>query len=436
MDPGFRLDGRYRLERRLARRGPAQVWAARDELLARRVAVTLVGVRRSGRDLRRRLRDAARAAAALAHPNIVTTYDYGEAEGSGGDALAYAVTEYLGGESLAERLTRGLPGAQEAVGVCAQLADALAAVHACGTVHGDLRPAQVFLTADGVKLLGLGLTGALTEEAAEAADASGRAGDVLAFGRILAECLTGDPEAASPSGDAGDAQADLVDLAVRCRADDPAERPDAIVIARILAAQATETSFLPVVAEPGPPAAGRGGSRWRGLGRAGRGAVLGVAAAAMLALVLTPLAVITSSLSDAPRGVALPPLPSRSGAAPPPGSAGDPGGRPTAPSAPATLPGKAVPSAETRAVTVGALARMRRAIDVGIAAGEVGARFGSDLAREVSTLLNQVDGGEPVDLGRRVERLRAAIADRAPDEVSPGRAAGLTALLEEVPVRS
>ncbi|TMQ91832.1 hypothetical protein ETD83_29070 [Actinomadura soli] len=443
MDPGFRLDGRYRLERRVQRHGTAEVWAARDELLARRVAVTLVGVRRTRRDLRRALRDAARAAAALAHPNIVTTYDYGEAEGSGGEALTYAVTEYLGGESLAARLTRGLPGAQEAVGLCAQLADALAAVHASGIVHGDLRPAQVFLTADGVKLLGLGISGALAVPGGDGdgndrgeADASGQAEDVLAFGRILAECLIGDPEAAPRSGDDDETRAALADLAARCRADDPAERPGAAGIARILAAEATETAALPVVEEPGSPAAGRDGPRRRRLGRAGRAVLLGGAAAAVLALVLAPLGVITASLSDAPRGVALPPLPSRSGAAPPSGPADDPGDGPPVPSATAAPPGPAVPAARTRAVTVGALARMRRAIDVGIATGEVGARFGTELAREVSTLLNQVDGGEPVDLGRRVERLRAAIADRDPGEVSPGRAAGLTALLAEVPVQS
>ncbi|WP_344891493.1 hypothetical protein [Actinomadura meridiana] len=77
---------------------------------------------------------------------------------------------------------------------------------------------------------------------------------------------------------------------------------------------------------------------------------------------------------------------------------------------------------------------MRRVIDVGIAAGEVGPRFGVDLAREVTTLLNEVDGGEPVDLVRRVERLRAAIDGRRPGEVSPDRVADLTALLAEVPV--
>ncbi|TDD62293.1 hypothetical protein E1293_44175 [Actinomadura darangshiensis] len=93
-----------------------------------------------------------------------------------------------------------------------------------------------------------------------------------------------------------------------------------------------------------------------------------------------------------------------------------------------------MPAADARAAAVGALARMRRAIDVGMARGEVGPRFGSDLAVQVTTLLNEVDQGEPVDLGDRVARLRAAIAGRAPDEVSPARAAGLAALLADVPV--
>ncbi|MER7548285.1 protein kinase, partial [Spirillospora sp. NPDC127506] len=235
MDPGFRLDGRYRMERRVGRRGAAEVWRARDELLARRVAVALAGVGRSAGAPRRRLRDAARAAAALAHPNIVTTYDYGEADGPGGDPLVYVVTEYLTGEPLAARLERGLPCAQEAAAVCAQVADALAAVHTCGVVHGDLSPAQVFLTEDGVKLLGLGVTGAADRARDEAAgetrgdagdeaggetgdgaedgagdeagagdrdDEAGKAADVFAFGELLAACLPppGAPPDAPPGG--------------------------------------------------------------------------------------------------------------------------------------------------------------------------------------------------------------------------------------------
>ncbi|WP_217920390.1 hypothetical protein [Actinomadura sp. BRA 177] len=72
---------------------------------------------------------------------------------------------------------------------------------------------------------------------------------------------------------------------------------------------------------------------------------------------------------------------------------------------------------------------------MGMAAGEVEPRFGTELATQVTTLLNEVDGGAAVDLPRRVARLRALMAGRAPGEVSPGRAAGLSALLAEIPVR-
>ncbi|MEU8804406.1 protein kinase [Spirillospora sp. NPDC048819] len=438
MDPGFRLDDRYRMERRVSRRGAAQVWRAHDELLARRVAVTLVGVRRSRRDLRRRFRDAARAAAALAHPNIVTTYDYGEAEGTDDDALTYVVTEFLSGESLAARLERGLPAAHEALSVCAQLADALAAVHACGIVHGDLRPGQVFLTEDGVKLLGLGVTGAIGGPG----DEGGRAGDVLALGRILAACLTGDPESGPWSGTAAGAPAapvepaelaEPVELAERCRAAEPGDRPPAADVALALNSYAARTPVL-----PGGDAGGRGpartGSRWPGPGRVRRAVMLGGAAAAVLAVLLTPLAVITVSLRDSPRGVALPPLPSRPAAAPPAG-ARTPGPSGTA-APPAAPDGGTVPAAGAREAAVSALARMRRAIDVGMAEGEVGPRFGSDLATQVTTLMNEVDGGAQVDLGRRVARLRAELAGRGPHDVSPERAAGLSALLAEVPVQS
>ncbi|GAA1814954.1 protein kinase domain-containing protein [Actinomadura chokoriensis] len=428
MDPGFRLDGRYRMERRAGRRGPAEVWRAHDELLARRVAVALVAVPRERGALRRRLRDSARAAAALAHPGIVTTYDYGEAGGPGGESLAYVVTEYLTGESLAARLERGLPCAQEALAVCAQVADALAAVHSCGVVHGDLRAGQVFLTEDGVKILGLGVTGAAGAAGAEAArdGEPGQAEDVRAFGALLAACL---PDAGAPP-ESG-LPAELAALADRVPAGEPGERLPAAEVARALAARIAAAPVLPPADAPGGRAAPR-----RGVRRVRRAAVLGGAAAAVLALVLAPLVVILSTLRDAPGGVALPAPPRRS--APPPSPADDPGASPPAPappSRPARTARPAVPAADARARAVSALARMRRAIDTGMAAREVGRRFGIFTATQVSTLLNEVDGGEPVDLPRRVAALRSALAGRAPGDVSPERAAGLSALLAEIPVR-
>ncbi|MEO3824517.1 protein kinase [Actinomadura sp. B10D3] len=445
MEPGFRLEGRYRMEHRVGRRGPAQVWRAHDELLARGVAVTMVTVPRAERRARRRLRDAARAAAALTHPGIVTTYDYGEAEDPGGGALTYVVTEYLNGESLTARLTRGLPNPQEAAGVCARIADALAAVHACGVVHGDLRAGQVFLTAGGVKLLGLGVAGPAAEAAGEGAgealqgrdgpdEEAGRAADVLALGAILAACLPETADGEPPDG----AVADLAGLAARCRATDPAARPPAAEVARTLAEQAGEIPVLPLPADAADAAqaadaadTGERAPARRGPGGARRAGVLGAAAAA-LALALVPLAVTMSALPDPAAGGVTLPLPPRPSAEGPPDPEGDPSTR--RPGPPTRTASPAVPAADARTAVVGALARLRRAIDVGIARGEVGPRFGSDLATEVTTLLNEVDQGRPVDLGRRVARLRASLDGRTADEVSPARAAGFAALLAEVPV--
>ncbi|KAB2360169.1 hypothetical protein F9B16_46630, partial [Actinomadura montaniterrae] len=232
MDPGFLLDGRYRMERRLARHGRTQVWCGRDALLERRVAVTFLAVAPSEGALRDRIRDATRAAASPAHLCAVTTYDFGEEEGTDGGALMYVVTEFLSGETLARRLTRGLPAPQEAVDVCARVAEALAAVHACGAAHGALTTSEVFLTADGVKLLGLGPAGALARAGTRAPEATGGAGDdVRALGEIIAACLA-DGSDGAPDG--------IAALAAHCREGDG--RPSAADAARFLAAAADGTS--------------------------------------------------------------------------------------------------------------------------------------------------------------------------------------------------
>jgi eukaryotic-like serine/threonine-protein kinase len=430
VDPGFLLDGRYRLERRLARHGRTQVWCGRDALLERRVAVTFLAVTPSEGALRDRVREATRAAASPAHPCAVTTYDYGEAEGTDGGALMYVVSEFLSGETLARRLARGLLAPQDAVEVCARVAEALAAAHACGTVHGALTSSEVFLTADGARLLGFGPAGALVRAGAGAPEASGGPGDdVRALGGVLAECLTGDPDgdvARSPDGVAG--------LVARCSdAGAGAARPSAADAARVLAASAGgpptgETGAVPAEGEqPAAPESGRP--------RARRAAVVGGACAAVLALALLPLLMIVSSLRDAPADVAVP-LPSRPASKPPLGSVDGPAGRPPAGRTPGAAASPAVSAGAARAVAVSALARMRRSIDVGMATGEVRPRFGAELATLVTTLLDEVDGGTRVDLGRRVAGLRSALAGRVPGDVAPARAAGLGALLAEVPVPS
>ena len=155
---GRRLGGRYRVEELLATGGMGEVWAARDLLLDRAVAVKVLGGALAG-DGRaaERLRREARAAARLEHPSIARVLDLGEQDGR-----PYLVMELLEGESLAARIDRaGAMAAPEAARVVAAVADALEAAHRGGVVHRDVKPGNVFLTSDGeVKVLDFGIASA------------------------------------------------------------------------------------------------------------------------------------------------------------------------------------------------------------------------------------------------------------------------------------
>ncbi|MFQ5724456.1 MAG: serine/threonine-protein kinase, partial [Terriglobia bacterium] len=98
------------------------------------------------------LRDA-RAAVGVSHPHLRQLYEVSEAEGQ-----LYLAMEYLEGVTLKSVLVSGWVGPEAALAWAAEIADALAAAHAGGVVHGDLRPAKVFITTEGVvKLLDVGL---------------------------------------------------------------------------------------------------------------------------------------------------------------------------------------------------------------------------------------------------------------------------------------
>ncbi|MFC5749674.1 protein kinase domain-containing protein [Actinomadura rugatobispora] len=455
MDPGFRLDGRYRLERRLGgdAGGRAQVWEGRDVLLARRVVLKTIPLERAGGDRAPRLefRDGAQAAAGLAHPGIVTTYDYGEADGPDGSGLTlpYVVTEFLDGRTLAARLqaagtgTAGAFASGEAVAVCARVADALAAAHAAGVVHGALEPASVFLTADGVKVVDVGLAGLLRDPAAPggtrsapspfmapeqlAGQDAGPEADVHALGVILARCLG--PGAVVPE--------EVAEICARCRSARPAERPAARELAEALEAAVPAGNVLPA-AVPERDSPDRTGAMLAGLrewARGRLGVALGAMAAAGVALAVVPLLMVVMSFaSPGPTGgVAIPPpVPGRPSG--PPGmdtmERGASPGR-TAPPAPE---GRRSPSRGARSseAAVNTLARMRRSIDLGIAARQIAPREGTELATLVTTLLNRLDAGEPVDLDRGVDELRDRIARCGPREIDPVRAGELHALLAEL----
>ncbi|XVV15267.1 serine/threonine-protein kinase [Actinoplanes sp. CA-131856] len=158
MESGQLIAGRYRLGEQLGRGGMAVVWRADDEVLGREVAVKVLSPSLAGDpELRRRIRDEARAVARLRHVNVVAVYDYGEFADSG-HTLSYVVMELVDGRTLADMLTGGPLPWKVAVLVGAQVAAALAAAHADGIVHRDVKPANIMVTGSGVKLVDFGIS--------------------------------------------------------------------------------------------------------------------------------------------------------------------------------------------------------------------------------------------------------------------------------------
>lgn len=145
--------------------GMGEVYRARDGRLGRDVALKVIAGKAVGDPEALALFEReARTLATLSHPNILSIFDFGRADGH-----TYAVMELLEGGTLRERLGgRPLPW-RTASAVAMAVAKGLAAAHAKGIVHRDLKPENIFVQADGqVKILDFGL--AHIEEEVQAAE--------------------------------------------------------------------------------------------------------------------------------------------------------------------------------------------------------------------------------------------------------------------------
>lgn len=178
--------GRYEIEELLGQGGMGRVLRARDSVLGRRVAIKIMrtdlGLPPEVRDaVLARMRQEARAAAAVSHPNMVTLHDMGEEDGVG----LYLVFEYVEGPTLRqaielaspdsrtpslrikltpdtttreiERDLRGALDPKDVIRIAREAASALDRAHAAGVIHRDIKPENVLLSELGAKITDFGI---------------------------------------------------------------------------------------------------------------------------------------------------------------------------------------------------------------------------------------------------------------------------------------
>ena len=220
---------RYEVVARIAQGGMAIVYRGHDRQLDRTVAIKVPRPELArDRAFSEQFRREARAAARLSHPNVVAVYDSGEERG-----LPWIVMEHVSGQTLRGLLdAQGRLDPETTAELLGPVADALDHAHHAGIAHLDVKPENVLLASEAVKVADFGLVRAAAQrghgqalaatvhycapEVLRGGVVDGRA-DVYALGVVAWECLVGRP----PFG--GD-QAMIVQQHLRGRVPPPSSR--------------------------------------------------------------------------------------------------------------------------------------------------------------------------------------------------------------------
>lgn len=281
---GAVLDGRYRVETRIATGGMSTVYRGLDMRLDRPVALKVMDTRYSGdHQFLTRFQREARAIARLKHPGLVAIYDQGN------DAThPFLVMELVDGGTLRELLRERGPMPPHAVAaVLRPVLGGLGVAHRAGLVHRDIKPENVLISDDGeVKLVDFGLVRAIAEAGITSTSVIlGTAGylspeqveggpigprsDVYSAGIMAFELLTGttpfrgdnvlsvahqrlDHDVPAPSSVIDGVPMEFDDFIVRATARNPDDRfPDAVAMSAELEDIADELG-LPAFRVPAP----------------------------------------------------------------------------------------------------------------------------------------------------------------------------------------
>ena len=131
-----------------------EVYLAQDTKLDRKVALKILPPEfAEDKDRMSRFVREAKSASALNHPNIITIYEIGEADGT-----HYIATEFIEGETLHSRLHSKNLSLKSALDIAVQIGSALQAAHSANIIHRDIKPDNVMIRDDGVvKILDFGI---------------------------------------------------------------------------------------------------------------------------------------------------------------------------------------------------------------------------------------------------------------------------------------
>ncbi|GAA2351804.1 putative serine/threonine-protein kinase PknA [Catellatospora methionotrophica] len=206
VSPGTVLNGRYRIDSRIASGGMGDVWKGTDDVLDRTVAIKIMlSALLEEPGFVKRFHAEAKTMAGVNHPGVVRIYDFGNDQ-----HLAYLIMELIEGDPLSRTLNKvGRLTPARTMMLIAQAADALQAAHDKGIVHRDVKPGNLLVRPNGTLVLTdfgiarsaaasqLTATGAvmgtasyLAPEQASGVGASAIS-DVYSLGVVAYQCLTG-----------------------------------------------------------------------------------------------------------------------------------------------------------------------------------------------------------------------------------------------------